>query len=70
MEKGRTFMWMFSMQNTSDCNANHLVSAPRYDHPRRRAVHPQLLLHSRQPRRLLGPAHAPEPRVPHRVPEE
>lgn len=28
VEKGRTFMWMFSMQNTSDYNANHLVSNP------------------------------------------
>ncbi len=28
VEKGRTFMWMFSMQNTSDYNATHLVSKP------------------------------------------
>ncbi len=28
VEKGRTFMWMFSMQNTSDYNATHLVSRP------------------------------------------
>ena len=28
VEKGRTFMWMFSMQNTSDYNATHVVSNP------------------------------------------
>lgn len=28
VEKGRTFMWMFSMQNTSNYNATHLVSNP------------------------------------------
>ncbi len=28
VEKGRTFMWMFSMQATSDYNATHLVQSP------------------------------------------
>lgn len=28
VEKGRTFMWMFSMQSTSDYNATHLVQSP------------------------------------------
>ncbi|WP_295939658.1 outer membrane beta-barrel protein [uncultured Alistipes sp.] len=28
VEKGRTFMWMFSMQTTSDYNATHVVSNP------------------------------------------
>lgn len=28
VEKGRTFMWMFSLQNTSDYNATHTVSNP------------------------------------------
>lgn len=28
VEKGRTFMWMFSMQTISDYNATHLVSKP------------------------------------------
>ncbi len=28
VEKGRTIMWMFSMQNTSDYNATHVVSNP------------------------------------------
>lgn len=29
VEKGRTFMWMFSMQNTSDYVATHLVQRPQ-----------------------------------------
>lgn len=28
VEKGRTFMWMFSLQATSDYNATHLVQSP------------------------------------------
>lgn len=28
VEKGRTFMWMFSMQSASDYNATHLVQSP------------------------------------------
>lgn len=70
VEKGRTFMWMFSMQNTSDYNATHVVSNPGTITLGGVQYKPNYSLHACQSRRLLEPADAPELRFSDRLPEE
>ena len=73
VEKGRTFMWMFSARTTQDYTATHLVqstsSNPINIQIDDKLYTPELLLDDDEPRRLLAVAHAPELRTSDRVPE-